>query len=79
MSIGLRPEDLCETIHDQRVEIDRLKADNEKLGSELWGFVEYFSAIERKELGGNRPFIRTFEKLLLDKARRTLKELEQDK
>lgn len=44
----------------------------ERLSSELLGFVEYFGAIGRGEVGGSRPTLRTFERILLDKARAAL-------
>ena len=36
--------------------------------SQALGFIEYFEAIERGEYSKSRPQLRTFEKILLDKA-----------
>jgi hypothetical protein len=55
----------------EKVKVEKKKV--QSLSYELLGFIEYFGAIERGEVGESRPRIRTFEKILLDKAREAIK------
>lgn len=53
-------------------ELPDLRRELRAVKTQLSAFVEYFSAIERGEVGESRPLIRTFEKILLDESRRLL-------
>lgn len=55
-----------------RAELAACKAESQRYRSSLLGFVEYFEAIEDGEYPVKRPELRTFERVLLDKARETL-------
>ena len=53
-----------------------LLAERDAMRGELGAWVEYFGAIELKQVGPPREQIRTFEKILLDRSRDALSKLD---
>lgn len=52
--------------------LEEIERENDQLRSALGDWVEYFSAIERREVGAPREQIRTIEKTFLDAHRKLL-------
>ena len=59
--------------------IDSLEKENKKLRDIIGTFIEYFEEIEKGNYSKTRPYIRAFEKVILDVAKKTLSKLDNHK